>query len=71
MLVETRRQAGAAGGCVRLVAPSQPALECLRSTRPAWGFPVFDSMEQALLLTTLENEAIATLETKPPRQMDG
>lgn len=49
MLVETQRQAVAAGGCVRLVAPSQPALRCLKSTRLEHAFPVFDSIEQAVL----------------------
>ena len=49
MLVETQRQAVAAGGCVRLVAPSERALQCLKATRLERAFPVFDSMEQALL----------------------
>ena len=49
MLVETQRQAVAAGGCVRLVAPSQPALRCLKATRLERAFPVFASVDQAVL----------------------
>lgn len=48
MLVETQRHAFSAGGCVRLVAPSEPALRCLKSTGLERALPVFDSVEQAV-----------------------
>jgi anti-sigma B factor antagonist len=48
LLLESRRQAVAAGGCVRLVAPSRPVCRLLTLTGSYGAFTRFDSLPQAV-----------------------
>jgi anti-anti-sigma factor len=48
LLLETRRQAAAAGGCVRLVAPSRPVCRLLMLTGSYGAFTRFESLPQAV-----------------------
>jgi stage II sporulation protein AA (anti-sigma F factor antagonist) len=48
VIAETQRQAVAAGGCVRLAAPSHQARRLLALTGSEGAFPLFDSVEQAV-----------------------
>lgn len=48
LLLESRRQAEAAGGCVRLVAPSRPAHRLLMMTASYRAFARFDSVLAAV-----------------------
>jgi anti-sigma B factor antagonist len=47
-IAETQRQAVAAGGCVRLVAPSTQARRLLMLAGSERAFPSFDSVEAAM-----------------------
>ena len=68
VLAEVQRHAVAAGGSVRLAAPSEPALRILTLTGLERSFPVFDTVAEAIASPTAGSDGGRRRHLRPARR---